>query len=104
MTMRTANADLRPTDTLDISREDAEQLVLRDGEEVRVRSRHGEAVLPARITGAVKPGELFATFHTTHVFLNRVTGVEYDTITGTPEYKVTAVRVEKVRVSRQRSF
>jgi formate dehydrogenase major subunit len=100
MTMRTANADLRPTDTLDISKEDAGRLVLSDGQEVRVRSRHGEAVLPARISAAVKPGELFATFHTTHVFLNRVTGVEYDTITDTPEYKVTAVRVENVTIGR----
>jgi formate dehydrogenase major subunit len=96
MTMRTANAGLRPTDTLDISREDAERLVLSDGEEVRVGSRHGEAVLPAQISAAMKPGELFATFHTNHVFLNRVTGLEYDTITDTPEYKITAVRVEKV--------
>jgi predicted molibdopterin-dependent oxidoreductase YjgC len=82
MTMRTANADLRPTDTLDISREDAGRLGLSDGEEVRVRSRHGEAVLPARISAAVKPGELFATF------------------TDTPEYKVTAVRVENVTTGR----
>jgi len=96
MTTRTLNTRFRPTDTLDVSVEDAVQLALRDGELVLVRSRHGEAVLPVRIDPAVKPGELFATFHTTHVFLNRVTGVERDRVGDTPEYKVTAVKVEKV--------
>ena len=87
---------MRPTDTLDVSVEDAERLGLRDDELVLVRSRHGEAVLPVRIDTAMKPGELFATFHTTHVFLNRVTGVERDSVVDTPEYKVIAVNVEKV--------
>ncbi|HEX7516647.1 MAG TPA: formate dehydrogenase subunit alpha [Chthoniobacterales bacterium] len=95
MTMRTANAELRPTDTLDISPEDAKRLALDKGEQVRVRSRHGEAVLPVRIDSAVKPGELFATFHTTQVFLNRLTSPERDNIVHTPEYKVVAVRLEK---------
>jgi formate dehydrogenase major subunit len=49
-----------------------------------------------RIDPALKPGELFSTFHTTHVFLNCVTGAERDTVVDTPEYKVTAVNVEKV--------
>jgi formate dehydrogenase major subunit len=69
---------------------------LGDGELVLVRSRHGEAVLPVRIDPALKPGELFSTFHTTHAFLNRVTGVERDRFVDTPEYKVVAVNVEKV--------
>jgi formate dehydrogenase major subunit len=56
---------------------------------------YGSAVLPARITDAVKPGELFATFHTADVFLNHVIGSRRDRFTDTPEYKVTAVRVER---------
>lgn len=95
MTMRTANAALRPTDTLDISPQDAKRLALNEGEQVRVRSHHGEAVLPVRIDPGVKLGELFATFHTTQVFLNRLTGPERDSIVHTPEYKVVAVTVEK---------
>jgi formate dehydrogenase major subunit len=95
MTMRTANAELRPADTLDISPEDAKRLALQDGESVRVRSRHGEAVLPVRTDPSVKPGELFATFHTTQVFLNRLTGPECDSLVDTPAYKVVAVAVER---------
>lgn len=96
MTMRTPNVALRPTDTLDIGAADAERLGVRDGERVRLRSRHGATELPVRVSGTVKPGELFATFHDTAVFLNRVTGPVRDNLTDAPEYKVTAVRVEKL--------
>ena len=56
---------------------------------------YGAAVLPARFSAAVVAGQLFATFHTTEVFLNAVTGPHRDRVVGTPEYKVTAVRIER---------
>jgi len=87
---------LRPGDVLSVSVEDARQLALDDGDWVRVRSRHGEAVLPAHVDPAMRTGELFGTFHTAVVFLNGVTGPQRDRYTNTPEYKVTAVRVEKL--------
>ncbi len=93
--MRTANAELRATDLLDISSDDADRLQLYNGEHVRVHSRYGEAALPIRITSSAKPGELFATFHTAEVFLNRVTSPHRDRYVKSPEYKVTAVQIEK---------
>jgi formate dehydrogenase major subunit len=96
MTMRTPNVDLRPGDTLDISAEDAAQLGLGDGEHVRVQSHHGDALLPIRISPAMKLGELFATFHTTDAFVNRLTSPGRDNVVHTPEYKVVAVRIEKL--------
>jgi formate dehydrogenase major subunit len=95
MTMRTANARLRPKDTLDISSADADRLQLHNGERVRVRSRYGEAVLPLRTTPTLKTGELFATFHTAETSLNHVTSPHRDSYVKTPEYKITAVRIEK---------
>ena len=95
MTMRTSNVELRSTDTVDISAEDATQLELSHGERVRLRSRYGEVFAPIRINPAVKSGELFATFHTSDVFLNRLIGTGRDSVVHTPEYKVVAVRVEK---------
>ncbi len=74
MTMRTPNARFRATDFLDISKEDADRLQLHNGECVRVRSRYGEAALPVRITSSVKPGELFATFHTLEASLKFSSG------------------------------
>jgi formate dehydrogenase major subunit len=95
MTGRTRNRALRPTDCLDVSPEDAARLGLADGEPVRVTSRYGNVVLPVHVNDNVKPGEVFATFNDPHVFLNEVTGPHRDAPTGTPEYKVTAVRVER---------
>jgi len=100
MTMRTANVKLRPADVLDISFEDAKQLKLHEGDRVQIRSRYGEATLPIRITSTVKPGELFATFHTAEVFLNRVTSPHRDRYVKSPEYKVTAVKIERVNKER----
>ena len=93
-TGRTRNVELRPHDVLDMAPADAARLSLEAGERVRLTSAHGSAILPLRLTEDVKSGELFATFHTTDVFLNEVTGPARDAITETPEYKVTAVRVE----------
>jgi formate dehydrogenase major subunit len=96
MTMRTKNAELRPADALEISPADAESLGLVDGQKVRIRSRYGEAVLPVKINSAITCGKLFATFHTAEVFLNNVTGPYRDGYVSAPEYKVTAVNIEKI--------
>ena len=95
MTARTPNALLCHGDFLDISTQDARRLELSESECVRVRSRYGEAVLPIRITDSVAPGEIFATFHTPDVFLNYLTGPHRDKFVHTPEYKLTAVRIER---------
>jgi formate dehydrogenase major subunit len=60
-----------------------------------VRSRTGTCVLRAHLTTSVQPGQPFATFHAIEAFVNRVTGQGRDSVTGTPEYKVTAVSLQK---------
>ncbi len=96
MTMRTANTELRPTDYLDIAPADAEKLLLQEGEQVCVVSRYGTADLPIKINATIKAGELFTTFHNPAIFLNHVTSAQRDSYVGAPEYKVTAVRLEKI--------
>lgn len=95
MTSRTPNARLRPSDTLDVSPKDACELGVADGDLVRVISRRGVIRIPVRISDSVKPGELFATFHSEDIALNELVGSRRDSVTSTPEYKVIAVRVEK---------
>jgi formate dehydrogenase major subunit len=92
MTARTKNQELRPADTLDLSPSDARTLGITDGDLVRVTSRHGATVLPVRVTDVVPAGVAFATFHTAEAFVNRVTSPVHDPV-GTPEYKVTAVKL-----------
>ncbi|HEX8795152.1 MAG TPA: molybdopterin-dependent oxidoreductase, partial [Polyangiaceae bacterium] len=95
MTMRTRNRVLRPTDRLDMSPTDGERLGLGEGDRVRVTSRHGEVLLPLHLDENVAAGELFATFSDPSTRLNMLTGHLFDAHTGTPEYKVTAVRIAR---------
>ena len=95
MTGRGRTRDLRPTDLLEINAVDAAATGVASGDAVRVRSRHGEASLRARVTDRVQPGELFATFQDPETMVNLLTSSHGDRITGAPEYKVTAVCVER---------
>jgi formate dehydrogenase major subunit len=97
MTRRTANLELLPTDYLDIAPDDAESLKLTAGDRVRVRSRYGAATLPVRVDSRINPGELFATFHDSKIFLNNLTSSHRDRYVKTPEYKVTAVSIEPLK-------
>ena len=95
-TARTPNDSLAATDYLQLSSADAASLGLADGEIVRLRSEQGSADLPVKISNTVKEGEVYTTFHSTRVFLNQITTSHRDRYTKTPEYKITAVRIEKL--------
>ena len=94
MTGRTPNTELRPIDVLDISPDDAKAMQLREDDLVRVQSRYGTASLPVHVNSAMQIGQLFATFQRPLILVNTLTGGGRDTVTATPEYKVTAVRIE----------
>lgn len=96
MTSRTKNNELRPTDLLYISPEDAETLKISNDETIKLKSLYGETELPVQFNKTVKPGELFATFHDPAVFLNNLTSNRRDRFVQTPEFKVTAVCIEKI--------
>ncbi|MGI8334292.1 molybdopterin dinucleotide binding domain-containing protein [Actinomadura scrupuli] len=96
MTRRTANTELLFEETLDISPADADRLAVQDDDLVEITSRRGSLVLPARVTGEVAPGEVFAAFHFPGTPSNQLTSAHTDTITGCPEYKVTAVALRPV--------
>ncbi|WP_233633916.1 molybdopterin dinucleotide binding domain-containing protein [Burkholderia cenocepacia] len=96
LSQRTANALLRPSDTLDMSAADAAHYGVVEGETVRVSSRYGTAILPVHISPSMQAGQLFSTFHRPDLFVNRLTSPVRDRLVRTPEYKVAAVRVEKL--------
>lgn len=97
MTGRGRTVELRPTDLLEISPADADASGIVDGDVVEIASRYGKAMLSAHVNMTIRAGELFATFQNPGTLLNAVTGPYVDRTTGTPEYKVTAVRIEKKR-------
>nr|WP_204290560.1 molybdopterin oxidoreductase family protein [Micromonospora gifhornensis] len=68
-----------------------------DGEPVRVLSRRGEFRAPARLSSAIRPDTVFAPFHWGGAArANSVTNDAVDPISGMPEFKICAVRVERV--------
>ncbi|MGY6277788.1 formate dehydrogenase subunit alpha [Methylomonas sp. MgM2] len=95
-TRRTDNVAWHDEDRLEIHPHDAEVLGIADGDWVGIKSRTGETVMHAVITDRMQPGVVYTTFHFPHSGANVITTDNSDWATNCPEYKVTAVRVEKV--------
>jgi len=95
MTRRTANLALLPEERLEIHTADAERLGIGEGDEVIVSNRRGAVTLAAQPTERVAPGELFMAFHFPEALANVLTSQATDAATGCPEYKVTAVALER---------
>lgn len=87
---------IRPYELAEINPVDAEKLGLKEEDFVRVTSRRGSITTRVTITDRVKPGMMFMTFHYKESPVNELTNSAYDPVTKTAEYKVSAVRVEKL--------
>jgi predicted molibdopterin-dependent oxidoreductase YjgC len=99
MTRISSHLDVeQTTGYLEIHPDDATLLAISDGEPVMVCSRRGELEVPARITTAVSPGTVFLPIHFGENPTNILTNAEaVDPLAKIPEFKVSAVRIEKVR-------
>jgi formate dehydrogenase alpha subunit len=75
---------------------DAEKLGLVTGDQVKVISRRGEVKTAVKVTERVMPGVIWMSFHYSGTPTNELTSDHLDPITGTGEYKVCAVRIEKI--------
>jgi assimilatory nitrate reductase catalytic subunit len=70
---------------------------LGDGDPVRVVSRRGEAVGTVRVTTSIRSDTVFMPFHWGgEQAVNRVTNPALDPVSRMPEFKVCAVRLERV--------
>ena len=75
----------------------ARRLNIADGDPVKLTTRRGEAVAPARVTTAIRPDTVFMPFHWAGPGrANTLTNPALDPVSGMPEFKVCAVRVEAV--------
>ncbi|MFF7200469.1 molybdopterin oxidoreductase family protein [Streptomyces sp. NPDC008141] len=75
----------------------AERLEAAEGDRIAVVSRRGRAVGPARITTGIRPDTVFMPFHWPgEGRVNSVTNPALDPTSRMPEFKVCAVRVERV--------
>ena len=93
----TALRKAAPQGYLELHPDLAEQLGVGDGDPVRVTSRRGEMVVPARISEAIRPDTVFAPFHFGgEQRANSVTSDALDPYSRMPQFKVCAVRVEGI--------
>jgi formate dehydrogenase alpha subunit len=87
---------IEPEAAVEINPEDASRLGIAQGDKVKVSSRRGEVVLKAKVTDSLPPGVVFMTFHFAESAANILTNPKLDPVAKIPEFKVAAVRVEKV--------
>jgi formate dehydrogenase alpha subunit len=85
-----------PEGYTEIHPEDAARLGLADRDTAKIVSRRGEVVSKVVVTDMVDPGTIFMTFHFMEANANVLTNPALDPICKIPEFKVCAVRVEKV--------
>ncbi|UTV97729.1 formate dehydrogenase subunit alpha [Marinomonas rhizomae] len=95
-TRRTENQAWHDEDILELHPHDAEERGVNDGDWLGISSRAGQTVLRARISDRMQPGVVYTTFHHPGSGANVITTNNSDWATNCPEYKVTAVQVEKV--------
>ncbi|WP_326490751.1 formate dehydrogenase subunit alpha [Thermus caliditerrae] len=81
---------------VEVNPKDAQRLGLTDGEPVYVVSRRGRIRAKAWVTDRTPEGVVYAPFHFAEAPANRLTLDALDPISRIPEYKVSAVRLEKV--------
>ncbi|WP_460418386.1 molybdopterin-dependent oxidoreductase [Pseudomonas sp. microsymbiont 2] len=92
---------LEPGPFVEINPADARRLGIADRDQVSIRSRRGQALLPARLSERVLPGGCFAPFHWNdlygeHLAINAVTCDAVDPTSLQPAFKHCAVALERV--------
>jgi len=85
-----------PEGEIQLNRKDGESLGIATGDLIRVASRRGQVTGKARLTHRLPRGMVFMTFHFAETPANALTGDAVDPVAKIPEYKVSAVRVQRV--------
>jgi formate dehydrogenase alpha subunit len=97
MSRRSAGLDwIVPEGEIQINDEDGAQLGIVSGDMIHVTSRRGEVTGKARLTDKLPRGMVFMNFHFAEVPTNALTNDAVDPVAKIPEYKIAAVRVERV--------
>ncbi|MCK6440321.1 MAG: molybdopterin-dependent oxidoreductase, partial [Planctomycetes bacterium] len=106
MTRRTkvSQLDKAKEERIRLHPKDAKRLNIEPGEMVDVVSRRGRVRVKSEYSKAVNPGTVFMTFHYPETRTNILVGQGADEFTGCPEYKVSAVRVEKIKAGVEETF
>ncbi|MCR5586047.1 MAG: formate dehydrogenase subunit alpha [Lachnospiraceae bacterium] len=88
--------DISSEGFIEVNFRDADKLGIHNGERIKVSSRRGEITATARVGRKVSEGETWMPFHFEDSPVNVLTNAALDDIARIPEYKVCAVRIEKI--------
>ena len=81
---------------IEMNIEDAKKIGIENGEKVKVSSRRGQIESTARVGTKVSPGEAWMPFHFPDGNCNWLTNAALDQYARIPEYKVCAIKIEKI--------
>jgi len=96
MTMKTAGLnEIAPECFVEIAPADARRFGVADGAEVAIASRRGRIRVRVQVSPKAVAGTVFLPFHYAQAAANRLTNAALDPVSGIPEFKVCAVRLEK---------
>ncbi len=95
MTRRSRGLDARePVPTVELNPGDAEELGVKDGDQVRLVSRRNSMLIAVRVSDRVRRRQIFVPFHFREAAANLLTNPALDPYAKIPEFKICAVRVE----------
>jgi len=83
----------QPTNFVEMHKRDVRKRGLSDGQVVSVKSRRGEIQAEVLVSPRMRPGCVWMPLHFPDSLTNRLTNDAGDSVTGTGEYKVCAVRI-----------
>jgi len=96
MTMKTDGLnEIAPECFVEISPQDARNYEVQDGDAVEIASRRGTIRAVIKVSKMAVTGTVFIPFHFARAAANRLTNGALDPISGIPEYKVCAVKLNK---------
>ena len=96
MTMKTEGLnECAPGCFVEIASKDAHRCNLEDNSMVDIVSRRGNIKARVKVSDMAVEGTIFMPFHFAAAAANRLTNAALDPVSGIPEYKVCAVKIEK---------
>ena len=95
MSRRTEGIEkLAPRAFVEINPKDADNLGIKEGQQVKVKSRRGQIEVEAKISD-IREGTVFIPFHYAEAAANKLTNKAIDPVAKIPEFKVCAVKITK---------
>jgi len=96
MTMKTTGLnEIAPECFVEISPQDANAYAVQHGAVVTIASRRGSIQARVQVSPKAVSGTVFLPFHYAKAAANRLTNAALDPVSGIPEFKVCAVKLEK---------